>query len=226
MADRYAGIVSALSTLWPSRLDDWNSLDDKHRKVIEDHRRAPKGRINGQYADQVLPEPASVIALARKHNIPQLLPAAFYHLSRILTDMDWDEIYVNDGLKDSSTQILLEKGERSARWKLLTPADQGILRHVRVYMLNQRAVCNRVSYDLTPVFHNGNRCKSARSVIAGVAVQRMRTTKDILFCNRTFDTVAEMLKLGACRLCAKDIPAWFPASQRIWDDITEIVKSG
>lgn len=64
-----------------------------------------------------LPEPASAIAIARKFDIPAILPAAFYDLSTISPLSDWEARY-NGGIGDEN-----EIGERSTRWGWLNQAD-------------------------------------------------------------------------------------------------------
>jgi hypothetical protein len=66
------------------------------------------------YPDELLPEPASAIRLARECNIPTILPAAFYHLSRLSIDDDWSKIQrCSEAVKTGC----------AAEWSLLTAED-------------------------------------------------------------------------------------------------------
>jgi hypothetical protein len=64
---------------------------------------------------ELLPEPASAIRLARECNIPTILPAAFYHLSRLsIDDNNWGKI------QQPSEAV---KTGLAAEWSLLTADD-------------------------------------------------------------------------------------------------------
>ena len=64
--------------------------------------------------EALFPEPASAIRLARECNIPTILPAAFYHLSRLSTDNDWGEVLGRSEVVETDCV---------AQWSLLTADD-------------------------------------------------------------------------------------------------------
>ncbi|EPQ50717.1 hypothetical protein GLOTRDRAFT_50102 [Gloeophyllum trabeum ATCC 11539] len=100
-------VVDRLMEDWPTRQKGWY---DKHNTYIDDH----------------LPEPASAIQLAKTFGIPAILPAAFYHLSRLSVG------YGLDGSKSTRVQMaVLAAGMRTAKWKSLQADDYYSLLHGR-----------------------------------------------------------------------------------------------
>lgn len=73
----------------------------------------------------VLHEPASAIRLARQFNIPEILPAAFHHLSRISSDKNWLARRLQTAGIVSSHYY--PAYSRTARWDLVSSEDFGVL---------------------------------------------------------------------------------------------------
>lgn len=70
-------IIKHIEADWPADLAEWNSFEEE----IESKRKLV---INeDDYLWRMLPEPVSAISLAKRHDIPRILPAACYHLARI-----------------------------------------------------------------------------------------------------------------------------------------------
>jgi hypothetical protein len=66
-------IIKHLERDWPSTIDDWDRVDDEtHKKQL----------AVLQSLDGVVPDPVYAILLARPCDVPQILPTAFYVLSR------------------------------------------------------------------------------------------------------------------------------------------------
>lgn len=72
--------------------------------------------------DEILPEPASAIRLARDCDIPSILPAAFYHLSRLGIEHEWDRARRTPGEYTEFSQYYGPK-QRTAHWSLLDGDD-------------------------------------------------------------------------------------------------------
>jgi hypothetical protein len=113
-------IVEHMELDWPQSLYQWDKLEDEIYSIrtMWDVAQDSDSDDRPMYADDHLPEPASAIRLARDCNIPSVLPAAFYHLSRLSIYNDWFRI--RDG---SLHHQELGNGCRTAKWNLLVPED-------------------------------------------------------------------------------------------------------
>lgn len=98
-------IVEHLKSDWPQSLEEWDILwGGSPRRVLMPFQ---------------APEPCSAINLARKYDIPDILPAAFYALSCIdLCNDEWDP-------RTSTREIYPWSwdSDAQARWSLLSPRD-------------------------------------------------------------------------------------------------------
>lgn len=65
---------------WPQSLKDWDDTEQRFESMTANH--TSKQIAAGVYTEDHFPESASAIRLARDVDIPDILPAAFYHLSR------------------------------------------------------------------------------------------------------------------------------------------------
>lgn len=102
---------------WPLTLYGWELLEDHIEAIFQHHfRRAD----HGDYVDRHVVEPCSAIRLGRTVDLPEILPAAFYHLCRLNP--------VNDGdLPDYSWSDHHMDGGRTANRSLLTAEDANAL---------------------------------------------------------------------------------------------------
>lgn len=119
-------IVTRLESDWPQTIEAWQRLEHEIEGMREDARGGVWNGTRGPSLelDNALPEPASAIRLARECNIPSILPPAFYHLSRLSIEDDWDLVrsYGPKKLTDVR-KPQLSYGFRSARWSLLRAED-------------------------------------------------------------------------------------------------------
>ncbi|KAF8798311.1 hypothetical protein BYT27DRAFT_7177806 [Phlegmacium glaucopus] len=115
LANKYAmdrireRIVDHIEQDWPLTLQLWDKLEfqiDWARQLSRSD-----ADIYQLYLDDHLPEPVSAIRLARECDIPSILPAAFYHLSRLSIS------HAGNGLRDA------DDGRRTAEWDLLSAQD-------------------------------------------------------------------------------------------------------
>ena len=116
-------IVEHLELDWPQSLDQWDKLEDEiHSIKISGHtQQSNDPRLQWTYPDDRLPEPASAIRLGRDCEVPSILPAAFYHISRLSILNDWHD--VRRKLDSSSIHHELYDGCRTAKWNLLAAED-------------------------------------------------------------------------------------------------------
>lgn len=85
-------IVARLESDWPQTISAWERLESEistmgDQEIALGYSGSPSRPLT---LDNALPEPASAIRLARDCNIPSILPAAFYHLSRLSIGDDWN----------------------------------------------------------------------------------------------------------------------------------------
>jgi hypothetical protein len=116
-------IIDHIELDWPQSLWNWDQIEretDSLRKIW--HKREPELGCPRPYIDDCLPEPASAIRLARECDIPSILPAAFYHLSRLSIYDDWSDARQCLEIQSSRYEGL-DIGRRTAEWSLLAPGD-------------------------------------------------------------------------------------------------------
>lgn len=105
-------IVERLESDWPQTILSWDTLEGEIERTTE------HSNVHW-YTDDRFPEPASAIRLARDFNIPSILPAAFYQLSRLnIADDHARQRKEDNSLYDPSFNIA-----RTARWDLLSGDD-------------------------------------------------------------------------------------------------------
>ncbi|KAJ6490351.1 hypothetical protein C8R47DRAFT_1014560 [Mycena vitilis] len=116
-------IVAQLQADWPNTLTEWDRLETEVESIMDEHESKEGELVDGLYLDERLPEPAAAIRLAMDCNVPRIMPAALYHLSRLRTDDDWLQYH-----EDRPTLIQVN---RTARWDLLEAADYKLLLKIR-----------------------------------------------------------------------------------------------
>ncbi|KAJ6598832.1 hypothetical protein DFH09DRAFT_902459 [Mycena vulgaris] len=115
-------IVAQLEADWPNSLAEWDRLETEVHALTKEHKSSEGFMVDGLYLDERLPEPGSAIRLAIDWSIPKILPAAFYHLSRLSTDADWLEC------RKPRENLCLS---RTVRWDLLQASDLKLLLKLR-----------------------------------------------------------------------------------------------
>ena len=130
-------MIKQLSNIWPSSLSAWDYTDAYIFASAQNYPRMQKnghGQTEIMFHDDVFPEPVSTIRLGRLYNIPAILPAALYHLSRIDSSSDYNKMHTEPTRSDMDSQQRLSAGLRSARWALLTPKDHQVLAAFKEYV--------------------------------------------------------------------------------------------
>jgi len=106
------------SSAWPLSLEEWDDTEQKFDLLaagIMEHSTIPK-----RYAEDDFPEAASAIRLALDVSLPEILPAAFYHLSRVPVSHNWD---TRRRASSPRSSRYFTPATRSAKWDLLTTSD-------------------------------------------------------------------------------------------------------
>ena len=104
-------VVTLMHDSWPQSFEQWLSIHFELARIKGQHKKANGGPVGGNYLHQRIPEPCAAIRFARDYDIPSILPAAFYCLSGIPSNCNWE-----DPLKRTNNR------ER-ARWGLLDAFD-------------------------------------------------------------------------------------------------------
>jgi hypothetical protein len=116
---------------WPDSYLGWEMLEEEieqHKKFLGKSKLPNKSTTHIASVDDSFPEPCSAIQFAREFDLPQILPAAFYHLARIKFKNDWDVLRTGS---DVSLDV------RSARWTLLSREDLFCLIQGRDYLMQK-----------------------------------------------------------------------------------------
>ncbi|KAG2125400.1 hypothetical protein DEU56DRAFT_892620 [Suillus clintonianus] len=114
----YEHIVTSIKADWPQTLPRWDFLDDiDSQRIFEPKTTLPWDPELDD--EQKMSEPAAAIRIAREFDIPEILPAAFYHLARIKISCEYDEV----------RQKRCPNSEHAARWGMLTREDMNCLMH-------------------------------------------------------------------------------------------------
>jgi len=101
--------------------------------------------------DDYLPEPASAIRLARECDIPSILPAAFYHLSRLSIEDSWRNAHTSsiNPVEPEVPHRHSFYGNRTADWTILSAQDY-------ICLLRGKAKLASVADRLFSSSHMGN----------------------------------------------------------------------
>ena len=122
-------VTAQMERDWPTSIFEWATqrAELSHVEMLDS---LGMTSVDGPYPDDVFPEPAAAIRLAVDYGIPSILPAAFYCLSTIGIEDDWDRYRGGPWLfgeqKNQSTSPICTL-RRTARWSLL---DKDILQRL------------------------------------------------------------------------------------------------
>ncbi|KAG1744167.1 uncharacterized protein EDB91DRAFT_1221061 [Suillus paluster] len=194
----YEHIVTSIKADWPQTLPRWDFMDAMDiERMIKPHTTIPwDPELEDQ---QKMLEPAAAIHIAHEFNIPEILPAAFYHLARIKISCDYDEVRQN----------LCPKSEHAARWGMLTWEDLACLLHGKEEM-------ESIMHD----FVGRTRCTSGCSC----KWQESRLAMD--YEHDSLKALRNIASIEACKMCwdCRRSLLTRAAAQReeIWSRLSEI----
>ncbi|KIJ53541.1 hypothetical protein M422DRAFT_241776 [Sphaerobolus stellatus SS14] len=148
-------IIALLEVDWPTTLEEWDGNEAEMKRMLVTLEQAG----NGDTLSEHWPEPASCIRLANLCNVPSLLPAAYYDLSRIAFDADInDDDFEEDSLMEPAP---IDYDYRSAAFGLLSAKE---LRHL---MYGKRALlryCICVSFNMITTLLKNHICPVPEAV--------------------------------------------------------------
>jgi len=141
-------IVMHVEADWPQSLWQWDRLEAEIHSMVQTWPEEHGLYIpNVDNIDDILPEPASAIRLGRECDIPSILPAAFYHLSRLSIHDDRTSQRAARG--HEAADFFCFDGRRTADWTILSSADY-------ICLLKGRAMIATFSQELFTVPQLGN----------------------------------------------------------------------
>ena len=230
-------LIATLSSDWPTTLVGWDRIEADIEVSIK---YGPFGRA---YIDRELPEPCSMIALARKFPVLNpLLPSAFYHLSRIprWADSRLGDPNISNDPSVSEEEILkhashLAEGGRSAQYSLLAVED--LLRLEKVDKEIGRifsAICDHslLQASIHCEFHGAkkkrqircrDRCSAAMQDVCEEVEKEYQRTRDPL---RVMCGEGDIRKpRDACANCPEHFRLeLIRLRERLWDEWCEFVN--
>ena len=166
------------------------------------------------FHDDMFPEPVSAINLGRSYNIPNILPAALYHLSRIKLSSDYYQMHTEPTRSNADSQQRLHAGLRSARWELLTAEDHCALTELKDYIQN---CLTKLMAESSPHLV----CKAGMERAYSEIVRSSMATRDIL----------RQLKIGfnvphyICSVCLMQGKMVTSSMRKdIWDQLAVILE--
>ncbi|KIP11099.1 hypothetical protein PHLGIDRAFT_83859 [Phlebiopsis gigantea 11061_1 CR5-6] len=194
-------IVENIEADWPQTLTQWDARRQEVMVARSDHYLQLNGKIDGMFLDDRLPEPASAIRIASDFGIHSILPAAFYQLSLISTEAEWDRYRANPSTEGKQLRF----GARTARWKLLDKTDLMRLVHGQKSLAAYtRAIGTDIFGSRCP--RNSQGCSRARmdcwKYLQENAPVSMEDPLEIL---RDCMSLGELLRDLPCASCTSDI---------------------
>lgn len=156
-------VIKCLARDWPTTLKDWDKVEDK---IIDQRFSTSKGVP----WDDIAPSPAAAIRLARHCNIPQILPMAFYALSRLPSDTKTEALRKDSHNASHLTHPYHNRIGGSARLSLLDPSDRECVangRHRTIIWTSEAVheVMNKLGSDVQTNCTSRNQCAASRSDI-------------------------------------------------------------
>ncbi|KAG2130314.1 uncharacterized protein EDB93DRAFT_1094950 [Suillus bovinus] len=182
-------VVQVLETQWPTSLAQWDRLEGEIAAMAwdQDYDHTPLD------LDRNLPEPALAIRLGREFHVPSIMPAAFYHLSRLSIG---HSLHIP---RDAVRQ-------RTADWNLLTAADLIclIMGKEGLSMVAASMLMSDCSGDETMKTHwaEGDCRGCRRSQIMEQIHWECKRTSDVLSTLRRYLTVEPFPWSPICETCS------------------------
>jgi hypothetical protein len=217
-------IIGHVEQDWPRSLWQWDQIETEIHSLREiwHTNREPALDYEWSYIDDHLPEPASAIRLARECDIPSILPAAFYHLSRLSIYDDWKEARKCIDVH-SLRYVGLDIGRRTADWSLLAADDFICLLKGQARLSVAAGEMLQFGLDShEPNEHPSDCCSSLkRSELVKEIREACRLTRDLFLTTRgymerrDFDNICQ-----CCHSCIRDDLSNF--RRHLWNRLPDI----
>jgi hypothetical protein len=204
---------------WPRSLWQWDKLEVEINSMLQTWTMGCHDNSEYLPIDDHLPEPASAIRLARECDIPSILPAAFYHLSRLSIHDDREQARLRHA--SDHPQYELNNGLRTAEWRLLTNEDFVSL------LKGQTRLCTAANEMLSfaeyqQEEHWSSTCSPSKLFDLLQEIQdACRHSSDILRTTRRYIEKGAYGK-DICQLCSAFVRQELTAfRQRLWDKLPD-----
>ncbi|TDL17690.1 hypothetical protein BD410DRAFT_794168 [Rickenella mellea] len=190
-------IVDHIKEDWPATINEWD--------IVEFAVQTFKRNDPQEALDNHFPEPGAAIQLARLCNIPEILPAAFYHLSRLHQNEDWDMCWGSSPDEDTLEKVAAGK-KRTARWGLLTDQDYRCLVRGRDFLedaLSDTVFPSSILPWTIPdgMCDNQHHCRSLFPNVLASMRNDSRRTRDVLAVLDTYASKDISQEYHLCLLC-------------------------
>ncbi|KAH7924482.1 hypothetical protein BV22DRAFT_505902 [Leucogyrophana mollusca] len=199
----YDHLVALFRADWPADLKEWDDLEEEVAFRLDQVNSDFSGLREAWDVDNSFPEPASAIQLAHDFDIPEVLPAAYYHLSRLKLTQDRDGWRTQKGqpfseMTSEEIFIRLRAGERTARWSLVTLQD---LRRVILWRESLQDQIPRLEER-----YRGVVCGNACDAQLRLVLRKIPTgTSDLLAELKEAFSDAKLARREFCASCTADI---------------------
>lgn len=193
-------IVFRVEADWPQSISEWHRFDTTPM---------PKAPSDATYtcprSKTLILEPVSAIRLARTYNIPAILPAAFYHLSRLSIERSWNACCGSHAKLEAISDIRYKIG---ARWELATGDDFRCLLHGRRaletaavhFCTDLQILSERYLEEIDKARSHDNRCRDVLNDMASVKYREKALAEPDIF--RMSRTLREDIQSKLCRHCS------------------------
>ncbi len=199
-------LVQQIKAEWPETLKEWDRVDICRDALMADEKRV------AEWPRELMPEAATSIHLGERFDVPSILPAAYYDLSRSATTSRW-----SDQVQYSSFDIKW----KGARWEILSAHEL-----LKLYRLRDLLA----SFDRgRELLHSENKsCADGASCHANFAkdVEKVLEGRDlirssrILYYQLTSWDDENNHDRRICRDCAQHYARLVSTSRyRLWEDI-------
>ncbi|EIW80338.1 hypothetical protein CONPUDRAFT_73485 [Coniophora puteana RWD-64-598 SS2] len=115
-------LIKQFEADWPQTIPEWDRLEGEVMLCQTRRRTEDLEEHIPPFNDDIFPEPGSAIRLAREFHLTNVLPAAFYHLSRLEISCDRSAKEIDRGVAARIVEVQ-EEGGRTADWSFLTNGD-------------------------------------------------------------------------------------------------------
>ena len=213
---------------WPPTLVEWLRQQTEFVR-LKDLWLAESDVLGELTLDDMCPDPATAIRIGQAYNIPSILSAAFYCISEIDIDDDWDRWHLEgsdwkfSGGGDLTPTDPTKNWRRTARWSQLDKQSLLQVFHGRKALQARKKVLSRV-YNFEQALDGSKPqegCQAELERLSGSYVigdgnpEPLQTLMKMLKANRT--------NKWLCRACRNTV-GWNIDNemQKLWDDLPHI----
>jgi len=191
-------LVDHFKADWPQTITGWDILESE--KAIR-HQSRMDYALDLDFIDIELPEPGAAIRLARDLDIREVLPAAFYHLSRL--KITHDRRLEDEGSDHEDIIWHRAEGGRTANWSFLSTEDLRCLLRGRENIER----CLRAEYHTfsRPCERKDSDAKCNVGKISSSKLESLYHSSDVLHDLKDFIPAKEYTEEEICGYCRQSV---------------------